>query len=361
MHQYVRRKELLIQIKSILNYQTKKTKNYVFPAIALVFTMACNRSKLPPITPDVITEYTLNDTDDPAIWVNPKDPSKSIVFGTDKETNGAIYAFDLDGKIIEEKTIRNIERPNNVDVEYGFHLTDSAITDILVFTEREKQQIRVFSIPDMKPLDGGGIPVFIDEPLIQNRLAMGVALYKSPKDSTVYAIVGRKTGPEIGYLYQYELNADSMGVRANLVRKLGSFSGVKEIEAIAVDDENGFVYYSDEGVCIKKYHAEPTMGDEEISCFGGEYFLEDIEGIAIAIYPDGKGFLIVSNQHQGEFNVFNREDNSFVKALNLTTHETDGCEVVTVPLNSTFANGLFVAMNDEKNFYFYDLGKLGLK
>ena len=59
-------------------------------------------SQLPAIAPDVITEKTPNDTDDPAIWINPDDASKSIVFGTDKETNGGIYAFDLDGKIIED-------------------------------------------------------------------------------------------------------------------------------------------------------------------------------------------------------------------------------------------------------------------
>lgn len=322
---------------------------------------ACNQSKLPAIPPDIITDFTLNDTDDPAIWINPTDTSQSIVFGTDKETNGAIYAFDLNGKVIEDKTIRNIERPNNVDVEYGFQVNDSTTTDILVFTEREKQQIRLFSVPDMKPLDKGGFPVFEDEELIENRLPMGISLYKSPKDSTIYAIVSRKTGPKEGYLYQYALSADSLGVASNLVRKFGSFSGVKEIEAIAVDDSNGFVYYSDEGICIKKYHAEPNMGDEELACFGGEYFLEDIEGIAIASYPNSSGYLIVSNQQKGEFNVFSTKDDSFIKALNLTTKETDGCEVVTVPLNEQFPNGLFVAMNDEKNFYFYDLGKLGLE
>ncbi|MGB6153933.1 MAG: phytase, partial [Pricia sp.] len=131
--------------------------------LSVLFTMACNRSKLPPIKPDVITENTLNDTDDAAIWVNPDDASKSIVFGTDKETNGAIYAFDLDGKIIEDKTIRNIQRPNNVDVEYGFRLNDSTTIDILAFTERERKQVRIFSVPDMQPLDGGGFPVFQDE------------------------------------------------------------------------------------------------------------------------------------------------------------------------------------------------------
>ncbi len=336
-------------------------KNILVISVVVLLLNACNKSKLPPITPNIITESTLNDTDDPAIWLHPTNPEKSILFGTDKETNGAIYAFDLNGKIIEEKTIKNMRRPNNVDIAYGFQLNDSTQTDIMVFTEREKQQIRVFSVPDMQPLDSVGFKVFEDESQLKNKLPMGIALYKSPMDARMYAIVGRKTGPVKGYLYQYELKADSIGVKANLVRKFGSFSGQKEIEAIAVDDENGFVYYSDEGVCIKKYYAEPSMGDKEISCFGGEYFLADIEGIAIAKYPNGKGFLIVSNQQQGEFNIFSRKDNSFVKAINLSTLETDGCDVITVPLNDEFPNGLFVAMNDEKNFYMYDLGKLGLR
>lgn len=336
-------------------------KKTIYAFLLITICSGCNQSKLPPIQPDIITEFTLNDTDDPAIWVNKSDPEQSIVFGTDKETNGAIYAFDLAGKIIADKTIRNIERPNNVDVEYGFKLNDSTTTDILVFTERERQQIRVFSVPDMQPLDNGGFPVFEDEALLENRLPMGIGLYKSPVDSAIYAIVGRKTGPKTGYLYQYVLQTDSIGLKPKLVRKFGSFSLKKEIEAIAVDDQNGFVYYSDEGVCIKKYYAEPNMGDEEISCFGGDYFSEDIEGIAIATYADGDGYLVVSNQQKGEFNIFSRQDNSFIKAVNLTTLGTDGCEVVTIPLNKHFPNGLFVAMNDEKNFYFYDLNKLVLK
>ncbi len=326
--------------------------------MALTLSVACNQTSLPPIKPNVITQKTPNDTDDPAIWVNPDNPAESIVFGTDKETNGGVYAFDLDGKIIAEKSIKNIQRPNNVDLEYGFTLNDSTQTDILVFTEREKQQIRMFSVPDMQPLDGGGFPVFEDAEGFEQNLPMGIAIYKSPKDSKFYAVVGRKTGPTENYLYQYALESDSMGVKATLVRKFGKFSGQKEIEAIAVDDENGFVYYSDEGVCIRKYYAEPSKGNKEISCFGSEYFIEDIEGIAIATYEDGEGYIIVSNQQKGEFNIFSRKDNSFVKAVNLTTVETDGCEVVTVPLNDTFTNGLFVAMNDAKDFYFYDLGKI---
>ena len=49
---------------------------------------------------------------------------------------------------------------------------------------------------------------------------------------------------------------------------------------------------------------------------------------------------------------------NLLKLLFVTTKETDGCDVVTTPLNATFSSGLFVAMNDEKNFYFYDFKKL---
>lgn len=328
--------------------------------LLLLFALgwSCNK-KLPVIEPDVITESTLHDTDDPAIWVNPEDASKSIIFGTDKETNGAIYAFDLEGKIIKEKTIKNLKRPNNIDLEYGFQPNDSTRVDVIAFTERERQQIRLFTVPDMKPMDNGGFPVFEDVKEVEANLPMGIALYKSPDTNDLYAIVGRKTGPKVGYLYQYKFVSDSLGLKAKLIRKFGKFSGKKEIEAIAVDDKAGIVYYADEMHCIRKYYAEPSKGNEEIACFGGEYFKRDIEGIAIAKYSN-KEFLIVSNQQAHTFLIFDTKTNAFIKELNLGTLETDGCDVTTASLGSKFPNGLFVSMNDEKNFFFHDLGKLEL-
>lgn len=333
-------------------------KKVIYSLLTSILILSCSqRTKLPAIAPDVITENTLHDTDDPAIWVNSNDPSKSIVFGTDKDTDGAIYAFDLQGKIIEEKTIRGLKRPNNVDIRYDFKLNDSTVVDVMVFTERERQQIRLFSIPDMEPLDGGGFPVFVNAVESEHNLPMGISFYQSSKDSTLYVIVGRKAGPLDGYLHQYTLTAKSGKVQAELVREFGKFSGSKEIEAIAVDDAQGIVYYSDEGQCIRKYYAEPSKGNEELSCFGGKYFRDDIEGIAVANGVDGKNYLIVSNQQNHSFVIFDSSDLSFVKEVNLSTIETDGCEVTTTALGDAFPNGLFVAMNDERNFYFYDLGK----
>ncbi|GAA0736562.1 phytase [Gaetbulibacter jejuensis] len=333
---------------------------FILGAIALVL-FSCGNG-LPEVAPTLKTEKLPHDSDDPAIWINRENPEQSIVFGTDKdEVNGGVYAFDLDGKIIKEKSLTGVSYPNNVDIEYGFKLTDSTETDIMMFTEREKNQIRLYSVPDMKPLDNGGYKVFTDETNIEMKRPMGISIYKNPKTGEVSAFVSRKAGPTQGYLYQYALVSDSLGVHANLLRKLGTFSGQKEIEAIAVDDALGYVYYSDEGVGIRKYHADPKQGDKEIALFGSEYFKDDIEGIAIATDNGDNGFLIVSNQQDHSFNIFKRSDNSFVKTINLGTIETDGCDVVTESLGKKFPNGLFVSMNDQQDFFYHALDSLKLK
>lgn len=310
----------------------------------------------------LVTEKTPHDTDDPAIWVNKENPEESLVFGTDKdEINGGVYAFDLDGKIIAEKSITGLKYPNNVDVAYDFRLNDSTTTDILMFTEREANKIRLFSIPNMEALDDGGYLVFEDETDSNLRRPMGIAIYTDSKNQKTYAFVSRKIGPKTDYLYQYQIISDSSGVKAKLSRKLGNFSGNKEIEAIAVDNDLGYVYYADEMECIHKYYADPLKGNDEISCFGRENFKRDIEGIAIAKYDDGSGFIIVSDQQSHTFQVFDRKTNAFIKTVYLGTKETDGCDVTTMSLGNQFPNGLFVSMNDERDFFFHDLRSLGLK
>ncbi|MGB5943023.1 MAG: phytase [Leeuwenhoekiella sp.] len=336
-----------------------KLQQLVIALVSLSFSGCVVKSKLPAIAPDVISENVKYDTDDPSIWVNQADASQSIIFGTDKDTDGAIFAFDLQGKILKDKCITGIQRPNNVDLRYDFPLTDSTRTAIIAFTERERKMLRIYSVPDMQPLDGGGFPVFADAASEEEQFPMGIALYHSQNDGSFYAIVGRKSGPKTDYLYQYKIKPKDAGsVGVDLVRKFGKFSGRKEIEAIAVDDALGYVYYSDEMECVRKYQAEPNAGKEELACFGAGDFQEDIEGIAIAAYSDGSGYILVSDQQRGQFNIYDRKTNEMLKAVNLSTTETDGCDAVTVTLNETFSNGLFVAMNDEGNFYFYDLGKI---
>ena len=320
-------------------------------------TGGLKNSPLTAITPKKVTQKVANDTDDPAIWINREDPTKSLIIGTDKgneEGVGALYVFDLDGKIVD--SVNNIQRPNNVDVAYDFNLGNERI-DIAVCTERYTHSIRVFRLPSMTPVDNGGIPVFVGDTL---RAPMGVALFTEPTRNTIYAIVGRKYGPKDGYLWQYELYNENGVARGKLVRKFGKFSGSKEIEAIAVDNELGYVYYSDENVGVRKYYAHPDSSNTELALFAQEGFTDDHEGISIFKKDEKKGYILVSDQQANTFHIYPREgsggnahNHPRLKSVLLSTLESDGNEVTSMALNQTFAHGLFVAMSDDGTFHYY--------
>lgn len=309
------------------------------------------------LDPVVVTDNVPHDTDDPCIWYNQENPAKSIVFGTDKEIEGGIYAFDLNGKIIQDKCILDLQYPNNVDLVQGVEFNGNKM-DILVTGEREANQFRLYSVPDMNPIDGGGIPAFADAKNIAYRRPMGVAMYKNPNNGKVYLISSRKEGPKENYLYQYELNYIDGEIKLLEPRKFGAFSGTGEIEAIMVDHEFGYIYYSDEAFGIQKYFADPAKGNQLVSTFGRDNFTEDREGIALWPKEGGTGYIIVSDQQRFSFNVYDRISNEFIKKITLKTIETDGCDILNAPLGNVFPNGVFVAMTEGKVFHYYDLEEL---
>ncbi|HTF29477.1 MAG TPA: phytase, partial [Flavitalea sp.] len=98
------------------------------------------------IKPLYVTDTVPSDTDDPAIWINQQDPGKSLVIGTDKNERGGLYVFDLKGKMDTTRSVRGLNRPNNVDIEYGFKLGGGMI-DIAVATERYTHKLRIYSLP----------------------------------------------------------------------------------------------------------------------------------------------------------------------------------------------------------------------
>src|SRR5262249_14980371 len=140
----------------------------------------------------------------------------------------------------------------------------------------------------------------------------GIGLYRRPRDGAIFAIVAPKAGPLSNYLWQYRLQDDGTGhVGATLVRRFGAFSGSGEIEAVAVDDELGVVYYADEGTGIHKWHADPDApgADRELALFATTGYEQDREGIGI--YATGKdtGYIVSVDQLPNEsvFHVYPRE------------------------------------------------------
>ncbi len=342
------------------------------PAVisAAILLVSCGGSVAPPaqtteetpaadaLTPIVVTEKTAVDSDDPAIWVHPEDPAQSLILGTDK--GGSIFVFDLAGKIIPEKTVSGMGRMNNIDVAYGFPLGGETI-DIALATDRNEEKIRAFRLPEMTPIDNGGIKTFVGE--TDDRRAMGLAIYTRPSDGAFFAIVSRKFGQSGTYLWQYRLEDAGDGtIKATKVRAFGEFVGGKEIEALAVDNELGYVYYSDETAGVHKYLADPDApnADVELAFFGTEGFAQDQEGISIYKIDDGTGYILVSDQQANTFRVFPREGapddphhHELIKVVRVSTNESDGSDVTNVVLDNRFPSGLFVAMSDDQTFHYY--------
>jgi 3-phytase len=327
------------------------------------------RRAVPRVESAIATDPVADDPDDPAIWVNASDRARSLVLGTNKvkAPSGALVAFGLDGKT--RQVFAGLDRPNNVDVEYGLMVAGRPV-DVAVVTERLKQRLRVFRIApdgsgfgDLSSLDQLG--VFKDRSG-EDAAPMGIGLFRRQRDGAVFAIVSSKSGPRDGYLQEYRLEDDGAGrVKAAHVRTFGRWSGVNEIEAIVVDDALGYVYYADEGDGIHKYYADPDHPDaaRELAHFGTTGFSADREGIAIYAVSPTTGYIVCTDQLDGnsEYHVYRREgapgnpnDHSeLVRVFGGGADACDGIEITSASLPG-FEGGLMVAMNSKpRNFLFY--------
>jgi 3-phytase len=311
------------------------------------------------VQPVIVTSPVRYDSDDPAIWINSADPAQSLVVGTDKDMQGSLYVFDLQGREVPGKTVHGLKRPNNVDIGYGLKLGGQP-TDFALVTERGTGKLRAFRLPDMKPLDHGTLDVFEGE-RSSYRQPMGVAIYTRPTDGATFAIISRKDGPGEGYLMQYRLDDDGTGqIQMTPVRQFGTWSGHNEIESVVVDSELGFVYYSDEGVGVRKYYADPIRGNAELALFAQTGFTKDHEGLSIYKTGPRTGYLLVSDQKASRFHLFPREGTGAnpnahpeLKAVKVAAHYSDGSDVTSTLLNQQFSHGLFVAMSDNRTFHYY--------
>jgi 3-phytase len=327
--------------------------------------------------PLLFTEPVTVDPDDPAFWIDTADPARSLIIATNKSPapQGALVVYDIHGKTIQ--TFDGIDGPNNVDVAYGLTLGDRGV-DIAVTTERLQRRLRIFAIASqtrqLRDIGAqGGVAVFSGEAArtgqVEDESPMGISLYTRPRDKAIFALVSRKHGPVSGYLWQYRLVDDGYGrVQGIKVREFGSFSGSKEIEAVAVDNELGYVYYADEDTGIHKWHADPDHPDaaRELALFGTSGFQGDREGIAIYKRPDGTGYIVCTDQTPGgsRYYFFAREgtagnphDHSrLLGTLEAGVDSTDGIDIASTAFGPQFPHGIMAAMNSgAKNFALFPI------
>lgn len=307
------------------------------------------------VRPVLATDPVKTDADDPAVWVNPRDAGKSVIIGTNKvaKPDGALVVFDLKGHT--KQTVDGLDRPNNVDVEYGLR-SGRRRMDLAVTTERKANRLRVFSISKNGTLTdvSGDTSMPPEEKPIE---PMGISLYR-PKTGRVFAVVSPKEGPTDGHLLYFELvwNPVTKKVDAKFIKRFGAFSGKKEIEALCVDDELDLLYASDERFGTRRYalSADPKEEFQDLGTFNTTGFKEDHEGVALWKGRGDQGYLVCTDQVNKEsvFHVYERKlPNREIGTFTGGCDTTDGIEVVSGRFGKVFPEGVFIAMNSTpKNF-----------
>ncbi|MBW4616739.1 MAG: phytase [Desmonostoc vinosum HA7617-LM4] len=324
--------------------------------------------------PDLFDDETLPtdqqaDADDPAIYINADNSADSLVLTVVK--NAGLRVYDLSGKLLQEINPGGI-RYNNIDLQYGFQLGGETV-DIAVASDRENDKLAIFKINPNPATPGEYLeeitdssigtlfqaPPFSEPYSTSSRSAYGVALYRSPVTNDYYAFVNRR---ETGDVAQFKLIDKGNGkIGAERVREftIPTTEGRDpQTEGMVVDQETGFLYIGQEDVGIWKFLAEPNGGKtgkliDKVQDLGGSHLTNDVEGLTIYYGADGKGYLLASSQGDNTFVAYTREgDNDYLGSFGVgnngsidSVQESDGADVVNVPLGPNFPFGLFVTQD----------------
>ncbi|MBW4560192.1 MAG: phytase [Mojavia pulchra JT2-VF2] len=332
--------------------------------------------------PDLFDDETLPidqraDADDPAIYVNANNAADSLVLTSVK--NAGLRVYDLSGKLLQEVNPGGI-RYNNVDLQYGFKLGGQSI-DIAVASdafgnpsgERGNDKLAIFKINANPSTPGQYLEDITDSSIgtlfqaapftppysPSSRSAYGLALYRSPITNDYYVFTSRR---ETGDVAQFKLIDKGNGkigaerVREFTIPTTGELT--PQTEGMVVDQETGFLYIGQEDVGIWKFQAEPNGGKigkliDKVKDLGGSHLSSDVEGLTIYYGKNGTGYLLASSQGDNTFVAYTREGNNeyvgnFAIGSNGTidsVQESDGADVVNVPLGPNFPSGLFVTQD----------------
>ncbi|WP_445269668.1 phytase [Streptomyces sp. DSM 41634] len=264
--------------------------------------------------------------DDPAIWVHPTDPAKSVVVGTDKK--GALEVYDMTGARIQRITG---DYGNNVDLRGNI----------------------VVSADDEAAGGNGAMHIYRIDPATRQlkRLAdvptevtaHGICLYTSPVSGKLYAFPNSTSGR----VEQWELAVNGDAVTATSVRLWDAGSAV---EGCYADETTGKLYLGEEDVGVWVYGAEPTAGTSRTkldSTGSGGHITADTEGITAA-----GNRIYVSSQGSNDFTVYDRTTRAYLGRFSVSNgtaaddcEDTDGIDATSANLGPAFPQGVFICQD----------------
>ena len=279
--------------------------------------------------------------DDPAFWYNQKDPSKSVIFGTDKKSG--LHSFSLNGKRMQFISSGKI---NNIDSRSGYSFGAKNFS-ILAGSNASNNSIIIYLINE------DGIIEKLNENQFKTELegVYGLCMYNSSKSKATYIFVSDAIKLTIN---QYRV-LNFFPIKIQLVREIKTDS---TSEGCVVDDESGILYFAQEDENSGVYFIDAEPKDAEIKIIdnikeNGGQINGDTEGLAILNHPEGK-LLIASSQGSSDFTVYNLSNkNKFIGRFSIGKDDkidgvsrTDGIEIYTGYINKDYESGILIAQDD---------------
>ena len=273
--------------------------------------------------------------DDPAIWVDPKDPSRGVILGTDKQAG--LYVYGLDGS---QRQALPGGKPNNVDLRDGFS-TAFGTRVLIAASDRGR----------------GGVALYLLDPanlnvtfwaLVKVDLTEPYGLCMARRGGTFLVI----TNGTDGQVRQHRVTSGADGKPVWTEER--RFAVATQPEGCVADDARGRLYLGEEGRGIWRFDLAATPAAGALIAEAPSAMLKpDVEGLALLEDRAGT-WLIASSQGDSSFAVWRvdgaeptyRGRFSVVASGGIdAVTGTDGVSALGGPVGA-FPDGLVVVQDD---------------
>jgi 3-phytase len=278
---------------------------------------------------------TANDdaADDPAIWVDARNPARSLIVATDKKAG--LYVYGLDGKARSQTAAGRV---NNVD------LRSVAGRIIVAASDRNDPANGKIALYQLDPRSAALAPLAILP--VGPGEGYGICLWQ-PRSGPLTAFLVMKEGD----IFQVELGLGGTPT-GTVVRRMKLAT---QSEGCVVDDRTATLYVGEEDVGIWRFGARKTdpVAPTTVAKVDGQRVVADVEGLAIAAAGRSGGYLVASSQGDNAYVLYRLPDLGYAGRFRIAangviggTSETDGIEVTTASFPS-YRGGLMVVQDGD--------------
>lgn len=281
--------------------------------------------------------------DDPAIWVHPTSPEKSLILGTDKKSG--LYLYNLAGDVVD---FQKIGRVNNVDIRQNLNADYfSGYRNLSASSNRSTNAVDLVAVSGEGKLDLlGSFPVQ-DDPY-------GLCVGSISDGKSLTVLVNYKSG-------LFELYAVAFPEGRLTAEKMAAYQLGGQLEGCVIDDARQQIFIGEEEKGIWRF--DLPRGKMTLSApvfFVGltdeTGLVADVEGLDLYIKGNQR-YLVASSQGDFTYVIFRVDDGGQLQKVSKfrignndrldvdAVEETDGLTVTSLPLGAAYPEGVLLVQD----------------